>query len=446
MRLSNFIRENFERILREWEIFAATLVPPDQKISRVLLRDHVKQMLEAIALDLDTPQSAHEAAEKSKGQVDSPPEEPTAASTHGIERLALGFSLNAAMAEYRALRASVTRLWLEQLNDQPQAQTVVDDLIRFNEAIDQAINESVTSYSFEKDQQTRVFDTILSSSPDLIFTFDLDGRFTYANKTLIDLFELPLEQIVGEKNFGLTLTNAAILQDEIEQVTITKKRFRGEIFFTNTTGKQEFYECILVPVFNKEGAVEATAGTARNVTERKAAEDQNWQKANYDILTGLANRRLFNDRLERDLKYAQRTGAQLGLLFIDLDHFKAANDDFGHDTGDFLLRLAADRIRLCVRETDTVARLGGDEFTVILQDLIGSGQAELIARKILRELANSFQIFNHSIHISSSIGIAIFPKDATAPDQLLKHADQAMYVAKNAGRNGLSFFAPVLPQ
>ncbi len=166
MRLSNFILDNLERILREWEAFAASLVPPDQKISKVLLRDHVKQMLEVIAADLATPQTAHETAEKSKGHVDSPPDEQTAASTHGTERLALGFSLNAAMAEYRALRASVTRLWREKLINQAQADTVVDDLIRFNEVIDQAINESVTSYSFEKDQQTRVFDTILSSSPD----------------------------------------------------------------------------------------------------------------------------------------------------------------------------------------------------------------------------------------------------------------------------------------
>ena len=442
MRLSNFILDNLERILREWEAFAASLVPPDQKISKVLLRDHVKQMLEVIAADLATPQTAHETAEKSKGHVDSPPDEQTAASTHGTERLALGFSLNAAMAEYRALRASVTRLWREKLINQAQADTVVDDLIRFNEAIDQAINESVTSYSFEKDQQTRVFDTILSSSPDLSFTFDLDGRFTYANKALTELFELSLDEIVGKNNADLKLASSAVLQREIEQVISTKKRFRGEISYTSSAGKKEFYECILVPVFNKQGAVEATAGTARNVTERKAAEDQNWQKANYDLLTGLANRRLFNDRLERDLKHAARTSAQLGLLFIDLDHFKAVNDNYGHDTGDFLLRLAADRIRSCVRETDTVARLGGDEFTVILQDLNGAGQVELIAGKILKELDSSFQIFNHSVHISSSIGIALFPKDANDPDQLVKHADQALYVAKNAGRNQFSFYLP----
>ncbi len=441
MRLSPYILENLERILQEWEAFAATLVPPDQKLSKLLLRDHVKQMLEVIAADLATPQTAHETAEKSKGHVDSPSEAQTAASTHGIERLALGFSLSAAMAEYRALRASVTRLWREKLIDQPHTDTVVDDLIRFNEAIDQAINESVTSYSFEKDQQTRVFDTILSSSPDLSFTFDLEGRFTYANKAVTELFELPLDEIMGKSNLDLKLASSTVLQHEIERVINTKKRFRGEMTHINSDEKQEYYECILVPVFNKQGEVEATAGTARNITERKAAEDQNWQKANYDLLTGLANRRLFNDRLERDIKHAIRTVTQLGLLFIDLDNFKDANDNFGHDAGDFLLRLAADRIRLCVRETDTVARLGGDEFTVILQDLNGNEQAELIVRKILKELDSSFQIFNHDVHISSSIGIAIFPKDANTPDLLIKHADQALYVAKHAGRNRLSFYS-----
>ncbi|MFC6518913.1 diguanylate cyclase domain-containing protein [Undibacterium arcticum] len=197
-----------------------------------------------------------------------------------------------------------------------------------------------------------------------------------------------------------------------------------------------------VPAVDKEGVVEAVAGTARNITERKAAEEKNWQRANYDLLTGLPNRRLFLDRLEQDLKHAGRIGAPISLLFIDLDHFKEVNDKFGHDAGDLLLRLVTARLLSCIRDTDTVARLSGDEFTVILQDLRGTEDVELIAGKILTELASPFPIFSHTVHISASIGITLSPQDASTPDHLIKNADQAMYVAKKAGRNQFSFFSP----
>src|ERR1700694_4285711 len=157
VRLSIFILKNIETILQEWEKFAATLVPAEHKMDRVMLRDHVKRMLETIAADLARPQTAHEQAKKSKGHDDPPARKETAAETHGAERLELGFSLNEAMSEYRALRASVTRLWQEAHISKPVPKIVLEDLIRFNEAIDQAISESVTSYSFEKEQQTRVF-------------------------------------------------------------------------------------------------------------------------------------------------------------------------------------------------------------------------------------------------------------------------------------------------
>jgi len=442
MRLSSFIIENIETILQEWEEFAATLVPAAQKNNDVMLRDHANKMLRTIAADLARPQTAHEQAEKSKGHDDSPSAKETPAEAHGAERLALGFSLNEAMSEYRALRASVTRLWEEALRNSPVPNTAFGDLIRFNEAIDQAISESVTSYSFEKEQQARVFDTILSSSPDLSFTVDLDGRLAYANKALIQLLELPLNEIVGKHCFYLDRPTAAELQRQIQQVIITKVKFHGEMPYTAPSGQRRFYDYIFVPAFNKEGAVEAVAGTARDVTKRKAAEERNWHKANYDMLTGLPNRRLFSDRLKQDLKHAGRLATPIALLFIDLDGFKDANDRFGHDAGDILLRLAADRIRSCVRETDTVARLGGDEFTVILQDLTDTGHAELVARKIVRELANPFQVVEEIIHISASIGVALSSRDVGTPEDLIKNADLAMYVAKSAGRNRFSFFSP----
>jgi len=442
MTLSKFILKNMESILQEWEEFAATLVPVDQEMNQAQLRDHGKKMLEAIAADLARPETAHDKAEKSKGHDQSSESGETAAETHGIDRLAAGFTLNSAVAEYRALRASVIRLWQEALGKQTVPSGAINDLIRFSEAIDQAITESVTSYSFEKEQQSRVFDTILSSSPDLSFTFDLQGRFTFANKALLEFFELPLPEVVGKTFHELKMQTAAALQRQIRQVIDAKQSFHGEMPYTNALGEQIFYDYIFVPVLNKKGDVEAVVGTFRDITERKAAEEKNWQKANYDLLTGLPNRQLFLDRLEQDVKQSARNGAPLALLFIDLDHFKEANDEFGHDAGDRLLRFVADRIRSCVRDTDTVARLGGDEFTVILQDVTHTRDAEIVAGKIVKELASPFHISLDTIRISASIGITLSSDGASTPEDLIKNADLAMYAAKSAGRNRVGFFSP----
>jgi PAS domain S-box-containing protein len=286
MRLSIFILDNIETILQEWQEFAATLVRAEHRTDRVVLRDHANKMLNTIAADLACPQTIYEQSEKSKGHDELPLKE-TPAETHGAERLALGFTLTEAMSEYQALRASVTRLWEQALGNKPIPNIAFDDLIRFNEAIDQAISESITSYSFEKEQQTRVFDTILSSSPDLSFTTDLDGRLSYANKALIELLQLPVNEITGKSCFYLDRPTGAELQRQIQQVISTKVKLHGEMPYMAPSGQRKFYDYIFVPVLNKEGAVEAVAGTARDITKRKATEERNWRKANYDLLTGL---------------------------------------------------------------------------------------------------------------------------------------------------------------
>lgn len=171
-----------------------------------------------------------------------------------------------------------------------------------------------------------------------------------------------------------------------------------------------------------------------------SSEQETLRRANFDTLTSLPNRNLFRDRLEHEVVSAQRTGKLIALLFIDLDRFKEVNDLLGHDAGDKLLRESASRIRSCVRAVDTVARLGGDEFTVILTELDGRAHVEAIAQKILSVLARPFDIGHEHIHISGSIGITMLPEDGVDPEHLVRNADQAMYVAKNAGRNQFCFF------
>ncbi|MBY0575607.1 MAG: EAL domain-containing protein [Gallionellaceae bacterium] len=184
----------------------------------------------------------------------------------------------------------------------------------------------------------------------------------------------------------------------------------------------------------------------RDITRKKESEEMIWRQANFDTLTGLPNRHMFYDRLEQDIKKSQRADLKVALLFIDLDKFKEVNDTLGHSMGDLLLKSAARRIGDCVREADTVARLGGDEFIVILAELENTEIVERVTENILRKLAEPFRLDGNVAYVSASIGITLYPSDATGVEELLKNADQAMYTAKDGGRNRFSYFTQPMQQ
>ena len=177
-----------------------------------------------------------------------------------------------------------------------------------------------------------------------------------------------------------------------------------------------------------------------DITERKEAEEKLHHAAGHDALTGLPNRKLFYDRLKQEIRKAHRDRRKMALLFLDLDHFKEINDTLGHSAGDALLVEAARRLGGCVRESDTVARLGGDEFTVILSELNDASDVERVAGNILQKLAEPFRLQNQEAFVSASVGITLYPDNATTMEDLLKDADQAMYAAKSGGRNRFSRF------
>jgi diguanylate cyclase (GGDEF)-like protein len=166
----------------------------------------------------------------------------------------------------------------------------------------------------------------------------------------------------------------------------------------------------------------------------------------YDMLTNLPNRKLFTDRLLHSLARAKRDKTQLAVMFIDLDKFKPVNDKFGHTVGDLLLKEVAKRLQDCVRKSDTVARLGGDEFVVLIPTIEDKHGDMVVAEKILNALAAPFCIDGHTLHISSSIGIAVYPQDGEDEKSLLKNADTAMYHAKKSGRNNMKLFNPEMQE
>lgn len=184
----------------------------------------------------------------------------------------------------------------------------------------------------------------------------------------------------------------------------------------------------------------------REIRQREQLEDQLRKQAEYDSLTGLPNRLVFKDRLQQAVLMAERNLLPFALLFIDLDRFKWVNDTLGHDAGDTLLIAVSRRLEKEIRKSDTVARFGGDEFTIILNNLVHVSMAELVARKILEQLNAPFLLKGQHITISGSIGIAIFPNDGTNDQDLARHADIAMYQAKELGRNSVQFYSEEINQ
>jgi len=188
-----------------------------------------------------------------------------------------------------------------------------------------------------------------------------------------------------------------------------------------------------------QGHPELLARAVRYAIERKRAEEHLTYLAQYDHLTGLVNRMLFRDRLIQAMARSKRMQQPIGLMLLDLDRFKAVNDTFGHDMGDELLKTVSERLKACVREVDTVARMGGDEFTIILEGVTSEENILMVAKRITESISSVFHLKGHDVSVGASIVITEKPHDDHSIDELLKHADSAMYRAKQQGGSGFAF-------
>ncbi len=196
------------------------------------------------------------------------------------------------------------------------------------------------------------------------------------------------------------------------------------------------------PVFDEAGRPLYLIGMSIDISENKAMEERIRHMAYHDMLTGLPNRVLFDDRLDQAIARSRRDGKRLAIIFIDLDEFKPVNDEFGHAVGDLLLKEVARRMRDCVRESDTIARLGGDEFVALLATIEAEGDTVLIAEKIRHALCQPFELAGHRLRVSASIGVAIYPDHGSDEKTLARNADLAMYHAKESGRNRVQLYDP----
>jgi diguanylate cyclase (GGDEF)-like protein/PAS domain S-box-containing protein len=288
---------------------------------------------------------------------------------------------------------------------------------------------------------------LLNHSPVGIFHYDTNLIISYCNNRLADILHTTINRIIG--------LDMKVLKDP-SILPALMKALAGEIGYYEghySATLSEVHGWIALTCASSKDASEKVMGgigIIHDITERKQAADEIEHLAFYDTLTHLPNRRLLLDRLRRALAASARSGRDGAILFLDLDHFKTLNDSLGHAIGDLLLQQVAERLTECLRESDTVARaarLGGDEFVVILEDLSehnleAVSQVTAVSEKILKTINQPYQLATHEYHSTVSIGVAFFSDHEYAQEDLLKHADIAMYQAKKAGRNTVCFFDP----
>jgi len=288
------------------------------------------------------------------------------------------------------------------------------------------------------------FRTLVENSPDIIARYDRECRRIFVNPVFARETGTSIEQVLNKSTDDISIWRPTmpreVYRKRLQQVMDTGVPDQILLEWMRLDGQWVSHEMYVVAEYDVDGQVIGTLAIGRDVTQRNAVEQQLLHQASYDALTGLPNRRMFGNRLREEIAKADRNGKNVALLFVDLDRFKEVNDTLGHDAGDHLLIDVAQRIRNCVRESDTVARLGGDEYIVILPEVEENSHLARIAQTIVDSLAKPFNLDDTSARISASLGIAIYPRDANNQESLIGCADQAMYTAKGLGRNGFSFF------
>lgn len=294
------------------------------------------------------------------------------------------------------------------------------------------------------------FEQIAEQSRTFVWEVDSEGKFTYVSTMVEKILGYRSEELVGHKYFCdlHPIEGREVFQKIVDEIFERKESFENLTNLASTRdGNAVWLSTNGIAMVNIDGNLIGYRGSNTDISERKFSEEKINGLAFFDQLTALPNRTLLQDRLKQAMAASSRSGNYGALIFIDLDNFKTLNDTLGHDIGDSLLKLAAQRLSLCVREGDTVSRFGGDEFVVVLGGLSSNETdaatvGELVAEKILASLNQPYFLRGINHRSTASIGITLFKGDSTSIDDLMKQADLAMYKSKDAGRNGLSFFDP----
>ena len=288
----------------------------------------------------------------------------------------------------------------------------------------------------------------LNSISDAVICTDINGNIDYLNHAAEKMTGWSRSEANGqaiEKVFNIiSATTRQPACNPVDAVLLSNKPsgIAADTMLVRRDGVEISIEDSTSPIHNWDGELTGVVIVFHDVSFSKAMATKMAHLAQHDFLTNLPNRVLLNDRIAQAITLANRHHTQFALLFLDLDNFKHINDSLGHATGDKLLQSVTQRLKDCVRESDTVSRQGGDEFVILLAENKNSNDAAVSAQKILDELKAAHHVGKHQLHISTSIGISVYPADGLDAETLLKNADTAMYFAKDKGRNNYQFFIP----
>ena len=298
----------------------------------------------------------------------------------------------------------------------------------------EAIAEEALRQVYDSVRAFRESQAVLDETTDFVLIADADGVIRYMNRSLLET--LGLEEEDGTTRTVTELLTAASRErflNDAMPVVREKGVWRGELAMVQTVSGAEMpVSQVLIGHRGPTGTVESISSISRDITDRLAMEEQLTRLALHDSLTGLPNRRLFFDRLDIALARAQRTGGPVGLLFVDVDDFKAINDTLGHEVGDSVLVEVARRLVECVRPSDTVCRLGGDEFVVLCENVGDHEGASVMGERLERRVAEALSVGTAELRVSVSVGVATATSAPDGPEALLRSADAAMYRVKRS--------------
>ena len=342
---------------------------------------------------------------------------------------------------HEQMHTTAKQLLLHLKNKEPIVESEYDRLIELTNELRRHICAVRFSLHSNINLNARMMGKVLENATEGVMITDTEGKIIHINKAFSKVTGYSLDEVVG--NHPNLLYSGRQSGDFYRSMWLQLKEegaWQGEIWNRRKNG--EIYQEYLSITALKDEQDQTTHYVAifSDITTEKENEERLYYLAHYDILTGLPNRMLFYDRLRQAISRAKREKHPVAVMFLDLDGFKEVNDNLGHNAGDMLLQQVADRLTSILRESDSISRFGGDEFTLVLPDLDREDNLPQIAEKIIEIVARPYQLGEHEARVTTSIGISIYPEDGVEADELITHADIAMYATKKSGKNGYRFY------